>query len=204
MESSCEGDRPICTDPRHERFPAIATDLRRCPHDRRHEAGPASTPARRLDAPIRGRPLGRGIAPPTWGTKTRAGGGEPPRRPPARAGARRERHPHAGRDTRLRGREGRLDAARPSASCGRRRTPRRGCAARSAARAGPSRPRARPCTSSAPVPSSTDAAVGDDVRAVLRERARHVLEQASPVPRLDGDLDAEAGRRFASPPTPPA
>ena len=39
------------------------------------------------------------------------------------------------------------------------------------------------------------AAVGDDIRAVLGEGARDVLEQACAVPGLDGDLDAEAGRR---------
>ena len=37
-----------------------------------------------------------------------------------------------------------------------------------------------------------DAAVADDVRAVLGERARDVLEQPRPVPRVDGDLHAEA------------
>ena len=38
------------------------------------------------------------------------------------------------------------------------------------------------------------AAVLDDVRAVLGEGARDVLEQARAVPRVDGDLDAEALR----------
>src|SRR5215210_7960629 len=37
-----------------------------------------------------------------------------------------------------------------------------------------------------------DTAVRDDVRAVLGERARDVLEQARPVPRVDANLDEEA------------
>ena len=43
------------------------------------------------------------------------------------------------------------------------------------------------------------AAVLDDVRAVLGERAGDVLEQARPVPGVDRDLDAEALRRAAVP-----
>src|SRR5687768_13987560 len=38
-----------------------------------------------------------------------------------------------------------------------------------------------------------DAAVRDDVRAVLRERPRDVLEQSRAVPRVDCDVDAERG-----------
>src|SRR2546427_8542146 len=43
------------------------------------------------------------------------------------------------------------------------------------------------------------AAVRNDVGAVLGEGPRHVLEQARAVPRLDGDLDAEALRCAAVP-----
>src|SRR4029079_16043462 len=39
------------------------------------------------------------------------------------------------------------------------------------------------------------AAVRDDVRAVLGERPGDVLEQPGAIPAVDGDLDAEAGRR---------
>ena len=38
-----------------------------------------------------------------------------------------------------------------------------------------------------------DAAVRDDVRAVLGERARDVLEEPRAIPRVDGDLDEEPG-----------
>src|SRR5437763_9645060 len=44
-----------------------------------------------------------------------------------------------------------------------------------------------------------DAAVRDDVRAVLGEGPGDVLEQPRAVPRVDGDLDAEALRRAAVP-----
>src|SRR5262249_15263026 len=43
------------------------------------------------------------------------------------------------------------------------------------------------------------AAVLDDVRTVLGERPRDVLEQPRTIPRVDGDLDAEALRRGAVP-----
>ena len=44
-----------------------------------------------------------------------------------------------------------------------------------------------------------DAAVGDDVRAVLGERPRDVLEEPRPVPRVDRDLHAERLRPAAVP-----
>ena len=48
------------------------------------------------------------------------------------------------------------------------------------------------------------AAVADDVRAVLGERPRDVLEQPRAVPRVDRDLDAEALRRGRAVPARPA
>ena len=43
------------------------------------------------------------------------------------------------------------------------------------------------------------AAVGNDIRTVLRERPPHVFEQPRPVPRLDRDLHAEARPRAPLP-----